>query len=62
MFTLHISRLIWEGSSAKSFIMQIPVEFFYFLLFSDFYIISADITFTTFKSFTQHYLKLKKYF
>ena len=26
-------RFIWEGTSVKSYIIQLPVEFFYFLLF-----------------------------
>ena len=33
MLTLHIPSFIWEGISLKSYMIQLPVEFFYFLLF-----------------------------
>ena len=49
MLTLHIPSFIWEGISLKSYMIQLPVEFFYFLLFLiSIYIISADINFTIF--------------
>ena len=33
MLTLHILILIFEGTSVKSYMIQLPVEFFYLLLF-----------------------------
>ena len=49
MLTLHIPSFIWKAISLKSYMIQLPVEFLYFLLFLiSIYIISADINFTVF--------------
>ena len=32
ILTLHISRFIWEGTSAKSYMIKLPVEFLFLVV------------------------------
>ena len=32
ILTLHVSRFIWEGTSAKSYMIKLPVEFLFLVV------------------------------